>query len=349
MEAAMFEDALLDSSSRRSPVLRRIHYLLSGLVGTLVFVQGLYLLPVVLAATGARALAITAATAAVLAAGYALMLCYVWEDAKQQRWTAWPWLCATLLLNLPGFLIYLVYAAMRSGDWKRAAISLAYVAEAVLVGVLVLMPLIYTQALPRQLLITEVHIAPPPGPPPAPAVTQRIRPAHRPTVNVLEAPVRIPTSVQTIVEAREPAQPESMTGPWVPGGIPNGIGPGAGAVPGGIPLTNQPPPPPPETHAAPKVQMIRRGGDVIAALALYQPRPVYPPLAMMARVQGTVVLQAIIGRDGSIKDLKVESGHPLLIKAAVDVVKTWRYQATLLNGEAVDVMTEISVNFTLAQ
>jgi protein TonB len=93
--------------------------------------------------------------------------------------------------------------------------------------------------------------------------------------------------------------------------------------------------------------MVRRGGDVIAAQALYQPRPVYPPLAMMARIQGTVVLQAIIGTDGTVQDLKVLNGHPLLVRAAIEAVRTWRYQPTLLNTQPVQVLTEIDVNFKL--
>jgi protein TonB len=95
--------------------------------------------------------------------------------------------------------------------------------------------------------------------------------------------------------------------------------------------------------------LYRVGGDVIAARALYQPRPVYPQLAIMAHVQGTVMLQAIVGRDGSIQDLKVLSGPALLVRAALDAVKTWRYQPTLLNSEPVDVLTEIDVNFNLGE
>ena len=69
----------------------------------------------------------------------------------------------------------------------------------------------------------------------------------------------------------------------------------------------------------------------------------------MARIQGTVVLQAIIGKDGTVQDLKVVSGHPLLVRAALDAVKTWRYQPTLLDSEPVDVLTEIDVNFNLSE
>jgi TonB family protein len=116
-----------------------------------------------------------------------------------------------------------------------------------------------------------------------------------------------------------------------------------------MPWGKEPPPPPPIAPAAPKPRMVRRGGDVVAARALYHPPPIYPPLATMARVQGTVVLQAIIGLDGTIKDLKVLSGHPLLARAAIDAVKTWRYQPTMLNTEPVEVLTEIDVNFRLGE
>jgi protein TonB len=88
---------------------------------------------------------------------------------------------------------------------------------------------------------------------------------------------------------------------------------------------------------------------VIAARALFQPQPVYPPLARMARIQGKVILQAILAQDGTVQDLKVISGHPLLVQAALDAVRTWRYQPTLLNSEPVEVLTEIDVNFILGE
>jgi len=100
---------------------------------------------------------------------------------------------------------------------------------------------------------------------------------------------------------------------------------------------------------APKKQLYRQGGDVTAARAVFQPRPVYPRLAIIAHVQGTVVLQAILGKDGAVQDLKVMSGPALLVSAALDAVKTWRYQPTLLNSEPVDVLTEIDVIFSLGE
>ena len=91
------------------------------------------------------------------------------------------------------------------------------------------------------------------------------------------------------------------------------------------------------------------GGNVQQAKLLAQPRPVYPPLAKQARISGTVRFTAIIGRDGTIQNLTMLSGHPLLVAAATEAVKQWRYQPTLLNGEPVEVVTQIDVNFTLSQ
>jgi len=346
----MFEDALLDSSPRRASVLCRIHYLFSALAGTLFFTQGLYRLPMLLAPAGGRALFIAAAMVGSIAALYALMLCYVWADTRQQHLRTWPWLGVTLLLNLPGFLIYLVYSAQKNGDWKRAAIPLAYVAESMLVGVFILVPLIYTQALPRQLLISDIYIPSPPSPPPARPAGHPAPPLHHPTVDAFTAPPSIPTTIATIVDAPEPPQAGVVQGPWAPGGIPGGAPDG---VLNGVidsPFDGkEPPPPPPIAQAAPKPTMIRLSRGVVAAKAVYQPKPLYPQLAIIARIQGTVVLQAIIGKDGAIQDLKVVSGHPLLVRAAMEAVKTWRYQPTLLSSDPVDVLTEIEVNFNLSE
>ncbi len=344
----MFEDALLESSPHRISILCRIHYLLSTLVATMFFALGWCLLPWVLAFAGDRALFVAAATVGLAAEAYALMLCYVWADTRQQHLRTWPWLGFTLLLNLPGFLIYLVYSAGKSGDWKRASLPLAYIAESMLVGVLVLVPIIRTQALPRQLLIGEIHISPPPGPPARPVGT-RARTSPHAAIDLTVAPPIIPVGVKPIVDAPEPPEQDTGVGVGVIGAPPGGSAGGpADWVIGALPSGGQLPPPPP-THVAPKQKMIRVGGNVIAAQGLYQPSPVYPPLATMARVQGTVVLQAIIGTDGTIKDLKVLSGHPLLVRAALDAVKTWRYQPTLLNSEPVEVLTEINVTFKLGE
>jgi len=168
-------------------------------------------------------------------------------------------------------------------------------------------------------------------------------------VDLRTAPTFIPNGIKPIIDRPDPTEKGPAQGPEVIGGIPGG--PPGGLVDwviGSLPSGSQLPPPPP-SHVTPRQKMVRRGGDVIAAQALHQPPPVYPPLAMMARIQGTVVLQAIIGTDGTVKDLKVLSGHPLLVRAALDAVKTWRYQPTLLDSEPVDVLTEVDVNFKLGE
>ena len=94
---------------------------------------------------------------------------------------------------------------------------------------------------------------------------------------------------------------------------------------------------------------IRVGGNVQAARIVNRVQPVYPPLARQTRISGTVRLHAIISRDGTIQQLEVISGHPLLQQAALDAVRQWRYQPTLLNGEPVEVDTTIDVIFSLNQ
>jgi TonB family protein len=104
--------------------------------------------------------------------------------------------------------------------------------------------------------------------------------------------------------------------------------------------------------AAPPPDGTRRitiGGNVQQVKLISQTHPAYPSLAKQARIEGVVHLQAVIAADGSVKDLSVISGHPLLIPSALEAVRQWVYQTTLLNGEPVEVMTQIDVNYTLAQ
>ena len=101
----------------------------------------------------------------------------------------------------------------------------------------------------------------------------------------------------------------------------------------------------PETPA----DRIRIGGNVQQNKLINQPHPIYPPLAKQAGIQGVVKLQATIAKDGTVANLEVISGHPLLVQAALDAVKQWVYQTTLLNGNPVEVVTQIDVNFTLTQ
>jgi protein TonB len=137
----------------------------------------------------------------------------------------------------------------------------------------------------------------------------------------------------------------------VPGGVPGGTPGGViGGIIGAVPTAAPPPPPPVKEAPKPVVpQRIRVGGNVQQAKLVRQPRPVYPPLARQARIQGTVRLTAVIAKDGTIQELQVVNGHPLLVPSALEADKQWVYQPTLLNGEPVEVITQIDVNFTLSQ
>jgi protein TonB len=93
----------------------------------------------------------------------------------------------------------------------------------------------------------------------------------------------------------------------------------------------------------------RIGGNVMAANLIRKVEPVYPPLAKSARVQGTVEFTAVISKDGNIENLQLVRGHPLLVNAAKEAVLQWKYKPTQLNGQPVQVITDIIVNFTLSQ
>ena len=223
---------------------------------------------------------------------------------------------------------------------KPLTVFASFVIQTVVVGIMVLIPLIYTEALPRHQLMSFLTAPPPPPPPPPPPATApRVRVIPRVVQQPQEMvqPRAIPKEVAIIKE--DPLPPPGPVG-GVVGGVAGGIpGGSAGGVLGGIIAAAPPPPPPPER--------IRVGGQVQSAKLVNQARPTYPPLARQARIQGTVRLEAVISKAGAIEELKVISGHPLLIQAAQAAVLQWRYEPTLLNGVPVEVITTIDVNFTL--
>ena len=124
---------------------------------------------------------------------------------------------------------------------------------------------------------------------------------------------------------------------------------GGSALPGTFGAVPAATPPPIKEVTPATPQRIRRGGNVQAANLIKKITPPYPPLAKQARIQGTVRFAAIIGMDGTIQNLQLVSGHPLLVPSATEAVKQWVYRPTLLNGEPVEVITQIDVNFTLSQ
>ena len=228
--------------------------------------------------------------------------------------------------------------------------------ELLALGVLLVLPLIYTDKLPSFGFTNLPVIAP-----------RLLQPK----------PVRFVTVDRPIVRFARPFNPEALyapnmnrlrqvvnftdvidapSGDEVPGGMsyvgdPRGV-PHAVFEPQRVAADVRPVEPPkridpkkPDTPAT----RIRQGGDVQAARIIRKVIPVYPPLARQARVQGVVKLDGVIAADGTIQQLRVISGHPLLVGAAVEAVRQWVYRPTMLNGEAVEVQAPIDVHFTLAQ
>ncbi len=211
--------------------------------------------------------------------------------------------------------------------------------------VFVLIPLIFTEALPKTQLMTFLVAPPPPPPPPPPAAApvKIVKQIQTDIVNgELRTPTKIPQKVQMIKEDEAP--PPSMAASGVVGGVPGGVPGGQmGGIIGGI-VSSTP-------MAVPKVatpQRVRVSSGVSTGLLLRRVNPNYPPLARQARIQGTVILQAEISKTGDIQNLRLVSGHPMLAPAAIEAVKQWKYKPYLLNGEPVEVETTVQVNFTLA-
>jgi periplasmic protein TonB len=222
---------------------------------------------------------------------------------------------------------------------------LSLVLQCLLIGVMILIPLIYTEALPRQQLMTFLVAPPPPPPPPPPPAAAPVHVVKVVQTDIINGQLRTPTKIpQKVAMIKEEAAPPPMTTAGVIGGVPGGVPGGSlGGVMGGI-IGNTP-------VAVPKVAAptrVRVSAGVQQGNLISQIKPMYPPIAKAARIQGAVVLQAEISKQGTIENLRVISGHPMLVQSAMDAVKQWRYKPYLLNGDPVPVETTITVNFTLS-
>jgi len=248
--------------------------------------------------------------------------------------------------------------------------------HAAVIAAVLIVPLYHTQAIDlNQLEITFLvaplpPAAPPPPPPPLGLRSQQA--ARRPSLThwtqaKLTMPLAIPENIQELAKPGE--SPESM--PGVPGGevggVPGGqiggvLGGELGGVPGGVlggvlggSGTAPPPPPPPPPVVSKKpleengeAKPLTVGGDVKEPQAVYKPQPEYPPLALYARIEGVVQIDAIIDEHGNVVQMRAVSGHPLLITAALDAVKQWKYQPTYLNGVPWPLELTIYITFSLS-
>jgi protein TonB len=227
---------------------------------------------------------------------------------------------------------------------KRGWTSIvSFAIQIMIIGVMVLIPLIFTEALPKgQMMFLLVAPPPPPPPPPPAAAVVHVKQIQTDIVNgELRTPTKIPQKVKMI---QEDEAPPAMATTGVVGGVPGGVPGGSmGGVIGSV-LSSTP-------VAVPKIatpQRVRVSLGVSQGLLIRKVPPAYPPLARQARIQGVVVLQAQISKEGNIINLNLISGHPMLAPAAIEAVKQWKYKPYLLNGEPVEVDTQVQVNFTLA-
>jgi protein TonB len=218
---------------------------------------------------------------------------------------------------------------------KPWSVGVSMILEAGILGILLLIPLIYTQTLPTAMMNTMLVAPPPPAPPPPPqqAVVKQVQ-VKTYQANPMVAPTIIPKNV---IIAKDEAAPSIAPSEDA------GVAGGTGDVLGGIGTGAAPPPPPP----AAATSRIKVGGAVQAASLVKQVTPNYPSIAKTAHVTGTVTLHAIISKDGSIESLQFVSGPPLLMASAMSAVKEWKYKPTMLNGEAVEVDTTVQVIFSL--
>jgi protein TonB len=229
--------------------------------------------------------------------------------------------------------------------------------EALLVGCTLIAPMIWPQALPRAgALITRLSAPGSPAPPPkvqaAPRAPIPAVPPSQIRKDALILPRVIPAK-PAIIDDPPLEAPPSFT---VAGGtgLPGANGPGgallddvlrhgAAAAPPPVHVDRPPAPKP----AAQAIRRLREGGLVKLARPISQPQPQYPRIALLARISGEVKLEAVIGIDGRIRDVRIVSGHPLLAPAAVDAVRRWLYEPTTLNGDPVEVIAPIVVTFRL--
>jgi len=237
------------------------------------------------------------------------------------------------------------FVDMHSETRKPWTVGVSLLAQTGLVAIALIVPLMHPEILrpkvdiPIFVVLKQLKQQPP----------KEVRTAVMPVKAAPHAfvgPTKVPERIAKVVDLASAPEPENfaMAGPSSNIGtgaiIPNFTG---NAIP-----DNPPPKPKPAVKkaAAASGPLVVSTG-VQSAKLTFGPKPAYPPLAKASRTQGTVKLEAIIAADGSIRNLRVISGPPLLTRAAMDAVQQWRYQPTLLNGNAVEVLTEIDVVFTL--
>jgi periplasmic protein TonB len=224
---------------------------------------------------------------------------------------------------------------------RRLSALTSFAIEAVVLGLLILLSILKTVVLPVvQTVSTPIFAG---RMQPMRVVATQPHTGHAPTAPVnpdamrFMQPSRIPIGIHSGPEDASPdTGPEIglfQSGPAIPGDGP------ISAISGTRPII--PPAPKPITRVV-------RTSSMLEGSLIRRVQPVYPPLARSARIQGPVVLAAVISKSGTIENLHALSGHPMLVPAAIDAVRQWLYRPYILNNEPIEVETQITVNFTLS-
>lgn len=217
------------------------------------------------------------------------------------------------------------------------ATAVSFAGQIIVLSGLLLLSLLYTETLPTQhwINIVQAPPSPPAAAPPRSTATAPVRSGM--ATEALTVPPEIPMHVSTVPDEEPSQRKENGIAGDVPGEVPDGVN--RSVLEMMKPVAPLP--------AKPIVQKLRVSSGVAEGMLIRQIKLQYPAAAKLARVEGRVLLQAVIGKDGAIENLHVISGHPLLVSAAIDAVRQWRYQPYFLNGEPVEVETQIVVNFLL--
>ena len=231
----------------------------------------------------------------------------------------------------------------------RYALSLllSMAVHAAVLGLAIVLPLVFFNALHAEELIAILIQPPPDLPEPPIAPMPPLRTAAASGIAVVSGPIDpvprfLPRGIPAPDEAAEPAEVFSLIRGIGPPSRDEAVGEGIRGYLNPRQVVELPKPKPPVPRTP-----IRVGGDVQESRILRRVAPVYPELAVRAHVSGSVILEAEIDEEGNVRGLKVLSGHPLLVKAAKDAVKQWKYSPTLLNGEPQTVLANVTVIFRL--
>jgi len=225
---------------------------------------------------------------------------------------------------------------------------LSFAGHGIAVVLLVLFPLLLTHSMVLPELENTILLAPPPPPPAAPPAAKVHLKVHPVVETKLYAPRVIPKTIAELKEEPAKSEPASV---GVPGGVIGGVPGGKmGGVLGGI-LSQRDvlPPPPPPAKGLVQQGPLRVGGRVQAPRLIHQVAPIYPSLAKETRTGGDVVIDCVIDEQGNVTQMKLVSGNTLLVLAAFDAVKQWKYEPTLLNGTPVAVRTLVVVHFLIVR